>query len=87
MTEMSKENWGAGDPYELYVGRWSRQCAAPARRSTLHPFPQGGKTVGQFAADSDPALSRMAHGSKTRLLDVLASGGRFTATRWTKGSD
>jgi SAM-dependent methyltransferase len=27
MTEMSKENWGAGDPYELYVGRWSRKVA------------------------------------------------------------
>ena len=27
MTEMSKENWGAGDPYELYVGRWSREIA------------------------------------------------------------
>ena len=27
MTEMSKENWGAGDPYELYVGRWSRNVA------------------------------------------------------------
>ena len=24
---MSKENWGAGDPYELYVGRWSRKVA------------------------------------------------------------
>jgi hypothetical protein len=28
MTEMSKENWGAGGPYELYVGRWSRSVAA-----------------------------------------------------------
>jgi len=27
MTEMSKENWGAGNPYELYVGRWSRKVA------------------------------------------------------------
>jgi trans-aconitate methyltransferase len=27
ITEMSKENWGAGDPYELYVGRWSRKVA------------------------------------------------------------
>jgi SAM-dependent methyltransferase len=27
MTEMSKENWGAGDLYELYVGRWSRKVA------------------------------------------------------------
>ena len=27
MTKMSKENWGAGDPYELYVGRWSRKVA------------------------------------------------------------
>ena len=27
MAEMSKENWGAGDPYELYVGRWSRKVA------------------------------------------------------------
>jgi SAM-dependent methyltransferase len=27
MTEMSKENWGAGGPYELYVGRWSRKVA------------------------------------------------------------
>ena len=27
MTQMSKENWGAGDPYELYVGRWSRNVA------------------------------------------------------------
>ena len=24
---MSKENWGAGDAYELYVGRWSRKVA------------------------------------------------------------
>ena len=27
MSEMSKENWGAGDPYELYGGRWSRKVA------------------------------------------------------------
>ena len=29
MTEMSKENWGAGDPYELYVGRWSGNAPHP----------------------------------------------------------
>ena len=27
ISEMSKENWGAGDAYELYVGRWSRKVA------------------------------------------------------------
>jgi len=27
MDDTAKENWGAGDPYELYVGRWSRKIA------------------------------------------------------------
>jgi SAM-dependent methyltransferase len=27
MNEMTKENWGSADPYELYVGRWSRKVA------------------------------------------------------------
>src|SRR5688572_18287913 len=27
MADITKENWGSGDPYELYVGRWSRKVA------------------------------------------------------------
>jgi len=27
MEEKPKENWGSADPYERYVGRWSRQVA------------------------------------------------------------
>ena len=27
MANTAQENWGAGDPYELYVGRWSRKVA------------------------------------------------------------
>ena len=27
MNEMVKENWGSADPYELYLGRWSRKVA------------------------------------------------------------
>lgn len=27
MAEKPKENWGSADPYERYVGRWSRQVA------------------------------------------------------------
>ena len=27
MDEGAKENWAAGDPYEQYVGRWSRKVA------------------------------------------------------------
>jgi trans-aconitate methyltransferase len=27
MNETSKENWGSDEPYELYVGRWSRKIA------------------------------------------------------------
>ncbi len=27
MDEKPKENWGSADPYERYVGRWSRQVA------------------------------------------------------------
>ena len=27
MDEQPKENWGSADPYELYVGRWSRKVA------------------------------------------------------------
>lgn len=27
MNEKAKENWGSADPYERYVGRWSRQVA------------------------------------------------------------
>jgi trans-aconitate methyltransferase len=27
MASTAQENWGAGDPYELYVGRWSRKVA------------------------------------------------------------
>ena len=27
MTEQAKETWGAGEPYEQYVGRWSRLVA------------------------------------------------------------
>jgi trans-aconitate methyltransferase len=27
MNEMAKENWESADPYELYVGRWSRKVA------------------------------------------------------------
>jgi len=27
MTQAAKQNWEAGDPYEQYVGRWSRKVA------------------------------------------------------------
>ena len=27
MNQTSKENWGSGEPYDLYVGRWSRKVA------------------------------------------------------------
>ena len=27
MNEKAKENWGSADPYEFYVGRWSRKVA------------------------------------------------------------
>lgn len=27
MDEKPKENWGSGEPYEQYVGRWSRKVA------------------------------------------------------------
>ena len=28
MSETAKESWGSSDPYEQYVGRWSRKVAA-----------------------------------------------------------
>ena len=32
MTKMSKENWGAGDPYELYVGRRTKTATIRVTR-------------------------------------------------------